>query len=368
MAIIPIHSSAGSYDVHCFRGALGRASRLIERLGETTGIFFVTSPPVWTHLGRAIHAGFSEIPRNRVILFDDAETHKDLATVGEICRALLRTGADRRSTIVAVGGGVVGDVAGFVAATYLRGVRLVHVPTTVVAQVDSSIGGKTGVNLPEGKNLVGAFYSPRRVITDPQLLDTLPHRQFRSGLYEVVKAAIIADPEMFEFLERRMLACLRRDRAALSRLIERCIRIKAEVVRRDEREGGLREILNFGHTLGHALEAATGYRYFLHGEAVAWGMHAATLLSTAVNHLRESEASRIMRLISSVGPLPPWKAISASTIRRILAGDKKTRGGRVRWVLARRIGKVEWGKDVPWPIVAKTLAALPDLVAKAAAR
>ena len=162
---------------------------------------------------------------------------------------------------------MVGDVAGFAAATYLRGVRLVHVPTTLVAQVDSAIGGKTGVNLPEGKNLVGAFYPPKLVIADPGVLRTLPHREYRSGIYEVVKYGVIADEKLFEFLERRMDAVLRRDPAALAWIIPRCVAIKARVVGADERESGLRQILNFGHTLGHALEAATKYRRFLHGEA-----------------------------------------------------------------------------------------------------
>jgi 3-dehydroquinate synthase len=170
-----------------------------------------------------------------------------------------------------VGGGVVGDVAGFAAATYLRGVRLVHIPTTVVAQVDSALGGKTGVDLPEGKNLVGAFYPPRLVIADPEMLRTLPHREYRSGLYEVVKYGVIADEKLFEFLERRMPAVLRRDGAALDWIIPRSIAIKAHVASADERESGLRQILNFGHTFGHALEAVTGYRRFLRGADCAAG-------------------------------------------------------------------------------------------------
>lgn len=299
------------------------------------------------------------------ILFDDRESAKGLGTVEQISRQLIRSGADRDATIVAMGGGVVGDVAGFVAATYLRGVRLVHIPTTLVAQVDSSMGGKTGVNLPEGKNLVGAFYPPKRVIADPQTLQTLPHREYRSGLYEVIKYGVIADPELFEFLERRMLALLRRDAPALCWAITRCIRIKAHVVTKDEREGGLRHILNFGHTLGHGLEAATRYRRFLHGEAIGWGMLAATLFGLATGRIRESEAIRVIRLISSVGPLPPLSGIRASHLRPILAGDKKARSGQILWVLPRRIGKVEWGVGLPWPLVQHTFAELPAISATA---
>ena len=201
-----------------------------------------------------------------------------------LCRKLTRAGADRKSLIVAVGGGVVGDVAGFVAASYLRGVALVHVPTTLVAQVDSSIGGKTGVNLPEGKNLVGAFYPPRLVLIDTDLLRTLPERQFRSGVAEVIKYGVIADAELFAYLEQNMEKLLRQDRDALEYVIPRCVEIKADVVSRDEHESGLREILNFGHTFGHALESVTKYRRYLHGEAVAWGMVAASLLGRVGNH------------------------------------------------------------------------------------
>ena len=211
---------------------------------------------MWRLWGREVARALGISPR-RAILFDDSEAAKRLATVEDIARKLVRAGADRHCVLVAVGGGVVGDVAGFAAATYLRGVRLVHVPTTLVAQVDSSIGGKTGVDLPEGKNLVGAFYPPKLVIADPELLRTLPHREYRSGLYEVVKYGVIADAKLFRFLEAHMNRVLRRDPAALDWIIQRCIAIKARVVNEDEREGGLRKILNFGHTLGHALEAAT---------------------------------------------------------------------------------------------------------------
>ena len=245
------------------------------------------------------------------ILFDDRESRKNLATVESIARQLIKAGADRHATVVAVGGGVVGDVAGFAAATYLRGVRLVQIPTTLVAQVDSAVGGKTGVNLPEGKNLVGAFYPPKVVIADPALLATLPHREYRSGLYEVIKYGAIADPELFAFLERRMSSVLRRDPADLGWIISRSIAIKARVVSEDEREGGLRQILNFGHTLGHALEAATGYRLFLHGEAIGWGMVAASMMALSMDRLPLMDAFRIVRLIASVGPLPKVPAIPA---------------------------------------------------------
>jgi 3-dehydroquinate synthase len=367
MQTIRVVSSSGAYTIHCGEGALGRAASLIEHLGESTGTFIVSSPRVWRHCGRAIGRAIPSRNLRRPILFDDAESSKRLRTVEEIARQLVQAGADRQAVILAVGGGVVGDVAGFAAASYLRGVRLVHIPTTVVAQVDSAIGGKTGVDLPEGKNLVGAFYPPKLVITDPGLLHTVPHREYRSGLYEVIKYGVIADVPLFKYLERRMEAILRRDSAAIAWVIPRSIAIKAGVVSADERESGLRQILNFGHTLGHALETATNYRRFLHGEAIGWGMIAATLLAVGQGLLTEREAARIIRLIASVGPLPNLGTVRAASLRPILLSDKKSRGGRIRWVLPQRIGKAKWGIEVPWRIVARTVTELP-FIARAAAQ
>jgi 3-dehydroquinate synthase len=366
---IRIRSSAGPYDVYCGAGVLKRVGAIAASLPHTSSVVVLSSPNVWHYWGRSLSRilkrGAKKL-RITTILFDDSESAKDLHTIELIVRELSRVGADRRAVVIAVGGGVVGDVAGFAAASYLRGVRLIHIPTTVVAQVDSAIGGKTGVNLPEGKNLVGAFYPPRAVLADPQTLVTLPHREYRSGLYEVIKYGVIADPELLAFLEKRMLGLLRRDAAALAWVINRCIRIKGHVVERDEREGGRREILNFGHTLGHGFEAATGYKRFLHGEAIAWGMHAATLFAHATGRSSEKDAMRVMRLIASVGPLPPLDGIRASALKKLLSADKKARAGRVRWVLPRRIGKVEWGIELPWPLVQRALIELPALAAAAA--
>ena len=265
--------------------------------------------------------------------------------------------------IVAVGGGVVGDVAGFAAATYLRGVRLVHVPTTLVAQVDSAIGGKTGVNLPEGKNLVGAFYPPQCVIADPDLLRTLPERQFRSALYEVIKYGVIGDAELFGYLERNMAAVMRRDRKVIDWVIRRCVRAKAAVVSKDEKESGLRQILNFGHTFGHALEAGTKYRRLLHGEAVGWGMLVATFASLAMQRIGERDALRIAELILRVGQLPGWGGVAEEHILESMKSDKKAHGGRVRWVLPRRVGKVEWGIELAPPLTPAAIREIPELVA-----
>jgi 3-dehydroquinate synthetase len=212
---------------------------------------------------------------------------------------------------------------------------------------------------------VGAFYAPDAVIADIETLGTLPHREYRSGLYEVIKYGAIADAELFTFLERNMLALLRRDPGALGFVIHRCIRIKARIVERDERESGLREILNYGHTFGHALEAATGYRRFLHGEAIGWGMHLATMLGAATSRIGEPQAARIIRLVASVGPLPSVGKIPAAELRQLMAGDKKTRSGEVRWVLLRQIGKAQHGVVLPWKLILRTISELPEIAAKA---
>jgi 3-dehydroquinate synthase len=361
MAKIRIDSTRGRYVVVCSRGSVFRASELIGEPSRRSGIFFLSSPRVWNYWGRKLTAK-SRGQRSATILFDDSEPAKRLATVEKIARALVSLGADRDATLLAVGGGVVGDVAGFVAASYLRGVRLIHVPTTLVAQVDSAIGGKTGVNLPEGKNLVGAFYPPELVIADPDVLSTLPHRQYRAGLYEIIKYGVIADPALFRYLERNMLALLRRDRAALEYVIPRCIRIKAMVVGKDERESGLRQILNFGHTLGHALETATGYKKFLHGEAVGHGMIFATLLALAIGHLGVKDAARIIGLILSVGPLPRIPSLSNSELRSLMLSDKKVHAGEIGWVLPSVIGKAKWGVAVPWRAVRASFRSLPGLL------
>jgi 3-dehydroquinate synthase len=367
MATIQVKSSAGPYRIYCAQGALNRLPSLLSHLGDSTGAFVLSSPRVWHYWGRPLASKIPGRAARRPILFDDRESSKRLAAIEFIARQLIRAGADRHATLVAVGGGVVGDVAGFAAASYLRGVRLVHIPTTLVAQVDSAIGGKTGVNLPEGKNLVGAFYPPELVVTDPDVLRTLPHREFRSGLYEVIKYGVIADAKLFDFLERRMPAILRRDPAALAFIISRSIAIKADVVIKDERESGLRQILNFGHTLGHALEAATGYRRFLHGEAIAWGMIAATLMALATDRFPVADADRVVRLVASVGPLPSVPKIAPGKLHALLLGDKKARGGRVLWALPRRIGKTKWGDEVPWKIVERALAELSAIAAQARA-
>jgi 3-dehydroquinate synthase len=352
---VQVRSEAGAYRVLYGRGLLARASMEIKALGAHTGVFLLTSPRVARHWRGRIEAGLRGANRRGTVVFDDRESAKSVATTEKLWRELVRAGADRRAVIVAAGGGVVGDVAGFVAATYLRGVRLVHIPTTLVAQVDSAIGGKTGVNLPEGKNLVGAFYPPQLVLADPDALATLPRREFCSGLYEVIKYGVISDRKLFIFLEKNIERLVARERAALDFAIVRCIRAKADMVSRDERESGLREILNFGHTFAHAFETATHYRTYLHGEAVGWGMIAAARLAERAGLLPAAQARRIESLVRRVGPLPPPPAHKPERLMAIMGADKKTRAGKLRFVLPDRIGHVETVPDIPSRLVRAVL-------------
>ena len=335
---IAIDSENGRYEVVYGAGVLSSAAIRTKSLGENSGVFLLCSPRVARHWRAKLERPLRSAGLRRTLIFDDREEAKNIATVERVCRELVRAGADRRALLVAAGGGVVGDVAGFVAASYLRGVGLVHIPTTLVAQVDSAIGGKTGVNLPEGKNLVGAFYSPRLVLADPVTLSTLPDREFRSGLYEIIKYGVIADERLFAFLENSIGPLAERDVKALDFVIPRCIQAKARVVSRDERESGLREILNFGHTFAHAFETATAYRKYLHGEAVGWGMIAASRLAGRMRLLAAENVARIERLVRRVGPLPSLPPAKPSRLVEIMHADKKVRGGKLRLVLTRKIG------------------------------
>ena len=359
---ISVKSSAGSYTVVTGSGVIRRAAQEIAALGKFSSVHVVSSPRVWRAAEKAVQRGLRLSKGKAIHLFDDAESAKNLRSVEHIARSLCRAGADRLSLVVAVGGGVVGDVAGFAAAAFLRGVKLVHIPTTLVAQVDSSIGGKTGVNLPEGKNLVGAFYSPELVLTDPELLRTLSDREFRGGLAEVIKHAIIADAAMFAILEKGMEKVLRRDRRSLGFLIPRNVEIKARVVSQDERESGLREILNFGHTFAHALETVTKYRVYQHGEAVAWGIMAASFLGHELGLTRAEDVSRIVALIRRLGPLPPWPRVPAATLLAAMRSDKKTRAGILRFVLSPRIGEARSYDTVPLHVVERVLHFTPRLI------
>src|SRR5712692_10169769 len=335
-----------SYEAWIESGLLARCGMHLR--GMLTGNerrFVVTIPTVRRKWGKKLTSALASADFDaKFVEMSDGERYKKLATIEVLAEKLSHLGADRNSVIIAFGGGVVGDVAGLLASIYMRGVEFIQVPTTMLAQVDASIGGKTGVNLRAGKNLLGTFHQPRAVLIDPAVLATLPDREFRSGLYEALKCGVIGNPELFSRLENIHVKQLRRDGATLEWVIAESVKLKAQVVSADERESGLRRVLNFGHTIGHALEAETKYRRFLHGEAIAWGMIAAANIAAAMG--KTTPASRIIEAVLRLGPLPKVEVNTQDIIRRLRA-DKKTLDGRVHFVLPVKIGQVRVVGDVP---------------------
>ena len=335
-------------------GLAGRLGALLEARGLAGPWVVVSSPPVWRLHGATITEA---LPGATVIEVPDGERHKTLHTVHRIYEALVRAGAERGSTLVAVGGGVIGDMAGFAAATFLRGIGLVQVPTTLLAQVDASIGGKVGVNLTSGKNLVGSFYPPHLVVTDPAFLATLSRREFRAGLYEVIKYGMACSRDLFERLQRDLPEASSPKRAAaVTSIVAECCRIKAAIVSEDEREAGLRRVLNFGHTVGHAIETLTGYRRFKHGEAVGWGMLAAGILAVDRRLLPRADYASLRALIMQLGPLPTVADLSMSQVIDVMQRDKKVAGGRLHFVLPTGVGRAEVVGDVSGAEVSAALA------------
>lgn len=361
MPQVTIHVLPRPYQAWIENGLLTRAGSVLgELLPQASRIFVVTVPPVrqrWgTKLVRSLKTGgFTP----QVVPMPDGEPSKRLATVEALAEKLARLGADRKAVVIALGGGVVGDVGGLLASLYMRGIELVQIPTTVLAQVDASIGGKTGVNLVAGKNLVGTFYHPRVVLIDPTVLKTLPDSEFRAGLYEALKCGVIGNIELFLRFEQNRARILKRDPVELEWLIAQSVKLKAEVVSADEREDGLRRVLNLGHTIGHALEAETGYR-LLHGEAVAWGMIAATNIALTVGRTDSVTAGRIADAVLSLGRLPEVNVGSRKILARLQA-DKKTQNGVVHFILPREIGKVEVASDVPESAVVSSVDELRRL-------
>lgn len=361
MRVVKVSLGDRSYPIKIGGHLLGQLGQECARLklGRRCAIISDThvAPRYAAKAKRALTAaGFEAI----VITVPAGETAKSLATVQACYDQLAAHRLERKSFIVALGGGVVGDLAGFVAATYLRGIDFVQVPTTLLAQVDSSVGGKVGVNLKAGKNLVGAFYQPRLVLCDLDTLRTLPEREFRAGLAEVIKYGIIYDARLFARLERELAKLLRRDSQALAEVIARCCAIKADVVGQDETESGLRAILNFGHTIGHAIENISGYGKYLHGEAIAIGQVAAAKLSAKLTGLPQRDAERIAVLFQRVG-LPTAISLAPAQRKKLCAAmrlDKKVSDGEIKFVLAKKIGQVVWGQRVADSFVADGLAQL----------
>jgi len=345
---VEVQLPANPYTATIEPGLLARAGELLrEALPDRSRYFIITSPPVRKAWADTLTASLTNSNlMYSLIEMPDGERAKTLDTVRDLATKLIRRDTDRLSVVIALGGGVVGDVAAFLASIYMRGIAVVQVPTTFLAQVDAAIGGKTGVDLAEGKNLLGTFHQPRAVLIDPAVLSTVPERDYRSGLYEAMKCGIIRKPEIFEFMEQNRERVLQRDPAALEWLIAECVQVKADVVAADEREGGLRRILTFGHTVGHALEAETGYKQFLHGEAVAWGMVAASMISAAMQMSNSETARRIISSVLAYAPLPRVESRGKRIARR-LANDKKTVNGVAHFVLPLEVGKVEIVADVP---------------------
>jgi 3-dehydroquinate synthase len=342
---IRVETTSAKYDVFAGSGLLRdlapRIERAVGRLPRK--VFVLTSPEIWALWSKEFLRSFEEPP---VTLFlPPGEQHKTMKSAERLLREMVKAGGDRGSLLIAFGGGIVGDVGGFVAATFMRGINYVQVPTTFLAQVDSSVGGKVGVNLPEGKNLVGSFHQPRAVLADIGVLGTLPDRELRAGLVESVKAGLIRDRVLVRYMEDHAEEILNREPKALERVMAASIRMKADVVRRDEREGGLRMILNFGHTVGHALEQATRYKAMLHGEAVAWGMVAALAVARRRGTITGAQMERMEKLIYRYGPWPRLKA-PASRIMAATGRDKKNVGGVRRFVLTVGIGDAGVVEDV----------------------
>jgi len=346
-----------AYPIHIGSGLLGRVDLLLPHLAAKRVAIVSNTTVAPIYLDRV--AGPLDAAGVRVtkVLVPDGESHKDWATLNLVFDGLLRTRCDRQTTVIALGGGVIGDLAGFAAATFMRGMPFIQMPTTLLAQVDSSVGGKTGINHPLGKNMIGAFHQPQLVLADVTTLDTLPPRELAAGLAEVIKHGLILDAAFFDWLEANMERLVARDPEALTHAIRRSVEIKAEIVARDERETGDRALLNFGHTFGHAIEAGLGFGTWLHGEAIGAGMVMAADLSRRLGHLRERDVDRVKSLVARAGLPIVAPALGPDRYLDLMSFDKKAQGGRVRFILLKRLGNAYVRAEVPADPLAETLAA-----------
>jgi 3-dehydroquinate synthase len=367
--VIPVNTPSANYDVTIAANLLRTLHPRLRKLnpGRPFRPFVITSPDIWALWSKPFLASFKEAPT--VLFLPSGESHKRLSSVESLAQQLSRAGADRDSLLLAFGGGVIGDITGFLSAIYMRGIRYVQIPTTLLAQVDSSIGGKTGVNLLTGKNLIGSFNHPQAVLTDTTLLRTLPPRELRAGLQESIKAGVIYDANLFRYMERNADAILNPKHpghtTALTRVVAASVRVKASVVSQDEKESGIRMILNFGHTIGHTIESATNYKQLLHGEAVAWGMIAALTVAYARGTLTEKDTNRVTNLILRYGPLPTFKT-SAAKLVALTSRDKKNRSGIRSFVLPTAIGTISIVRDVTEPELLAATNAMLTLMRNAA--
>lgn len=346
-------SADRSYPIHIGSGILNQVSLISHHLPRkrVAIVSNTTVAPLYMDNLRSVleSQGITCIP----VILPDGEEHKNWQTLNLIYDALLASRCERSTPIIALGGGVVGDLAGFAAATYLRGVPFIQIPTTLLAQVDSSVGGKTGINHPLGKNMIGAFYQPRIVVIDVNTLNTLPERELRAGLAEVIKYGLIRDPDFFIWVEQNISGLLARNIPVMVEAIERSCRNKGQVVEADEREGGLRALLNLGHTFGHAIENAMGYGNWLHGEAVAAGTMMAVELSRLLNMISRSDVERIRALYVRTGLPVHAPDLGMEKYLKLMELDKKVEGGRMRFVLLKRIGEAAVHSDIPIEVLAK---------------
>jgi 3-dehydroquinate synthase len=345
MIEIPVDLGERRYSIHVGHGAAAMMPDLLAPFGGRRTVV-VSSPRIWSLHGRRLERPLRALGRLERVLVPDGERHKSRATLDAIHDAFLSAGLGRDGLVVAFGGGVIGDVAGFAAATYMRGVDVVQVPTTLLSMVDSSVGGKVGINHPRAKNLIGTFHQPRAVISDPSFLETLPPREMQSGAYEILKCGVLADRSLFLALRDAPALLSGWGRPDVENAVASACRIKAEVVEKDEREDGLRRILNLGHTLGHALEAVTAYRRFTHGEAVGWGLVGAAWIATQKSLLSETSFGTIASAVDHLGRRPRISDLAPEAVLRALGHDKKARGGRVPFVLPTAIGRVVVRDDV----------------------
>jgi 3-dehydroquinate synthase len=359
--IVKVPLGTRSYEIKIGAGLLSELGRHCARLKLSRRCAVISDRNVAPKFAKAVQLGLKKAGFDPVLITVPAgETAKSLQVVEQCYDALAKHRLERKSFIIALGGGVVGDLAGFVAATYLRGIAFVQVPTTLLAQVDSSVGGKVGVNLRAGKNLVGAFHQPRLVLCDLDAMRTLPPREFRAGLAEIIKYGIIYDATLFARLERDLPKLLKRDPKTLADVIARCCEIKADVVGQDETETGLRAILNFGHTIGHAIENISGYGKYLHGEAISIGQIAAARISAAVLGLPAADVDRVKTLLQRAG-LPARIRLATAQRKKLFAAmrlDKKVSAGEIKFVLAKKIGRTIWGQKVPEPVIQAALDSL----------
>jgi 3-dehydroquinate synthase len=359
MKTLTVDLGERSYPIHIGPGLLAEGHRIAETLPAARAVLVTndTVGPLYA-AGLAEGLGAAGVTVLATISLPDGEAHKTLATLETVYERLLALKADRQTAVVALGGGVVGDLAGFAAATYQRGVPFVQVPTTLLAQVDAAVGGKTAVNHPRGKNMIGAFYQPRAVVADTDTLATLPDRELRAGAAEVVKYGLIRDPEFFAYLERHAEALVGREPEVLAEGIYRSCRNKAEVVAADEREGGQRALLNLGHTFAHAIETGTGYTEWLHGEAVAVGMVMAAEASWRLGLLPGEDLTRVRTLLDRMGlPLTAPADLATERYLDLMGVDKKAEGGRVRYVLLEAVGAAFVTAEVPEDVITAAIDA-----------